>query len=206
MLIASIISALVITACKCNSDNQQVAEPVVEDVTLVVENTVSMDKEAMFLNYSTDYRWYETCIVMQDYLDEETDGTIAGVSNVFQVVRNREDNSYDTEVVLFAHTRNTNSEEVKIGLWVGDFPLNNEEINLTFAEAFEKVMETNYPKPHSRNCVLRREVGPTPNVAPQYIFGNQRYQIYVDAKTGNVTDSNPAFGGLNLGTPLGEWP
>lgn len=54
-------------------------------------------------------------------------------------------------------------------------------------------MASNFPKPHSRNCVLRREIGPIPDVNPQYIFGNTKSQLYVDAVTGSVTNHTPAF-------------
>ena len=53
--------------------------------------------------------------------------------------------------------------------------------------------------------VLRKQVGPV-DANPQWIFGNLHSQIYVDAVTGAVSKDNPAFDGLNLGTPLGEWP
>jgi hypothetical protein len=44
---------------------------VVAKAELVVENLVSMDRQDMFLNHSNDYRWYETCIVLKDFLDED---------------------------------------------------------------------------------------------------------------------------------------
>lgn len=83
--------------------------------------------------------------------------------------------------------------------------MNDELIKLTYKDAFDRVMATNCPKPHSQHVVLRKELGP--KVAnPQYIFGNSSAQLYVDAVTGEVRDTNPVFEGLNLGTPLGEWP
>ena len=83
--------------------------------------------------------------------------------------------------------------------------VNEEVIKVTFAEAFQKVQEVNLPKPHTRQVVLRKQVGPV-EANPQWIFGNLHSQIYVDAVTGAVSKDNPAFDGLNLGTPLGEWP
>jgi hypothetical protein len=116
------------------------------------------------------------------------------------------DNGYDTQVVSFAHIPGEKGIEVKHGFWVEDFPLNDEEIKLTFAEALERIFEVNYPKPHSKYIVLRKEVGPI-SANPQYIFGNLTYQFYVDAVTGNVTDQSPAFNEpVTLETPLGEWP
>ena len=82
--------------------------------------------------------------------------------------------------------------------------MNNEAIKVSFKEAYNKIMATNYPKPHSRHVVLRKEIGPQ-DANPQYIFGNSQAQIYVDAVTGDVTDKNPAFP-ADLKMPLGEWP
>ena len=52
--------------------------------------------------------------------------------------------------------------------------------------------EANIPKPHSKNVVLRKEIGSL-DANPQYIFGNSQAQVYVDAVTGEVRGYNPAF-------------
>jgi len=104
-----------------------------------------------------------------------------------------DEQSYDTKVVAIAHTKDNNGIDVKEhAFWVGDFPLNEEEVKLTFSNAFDRLMETNLPKPHSKYVVLRKELGPI-NANPQYIFGNQNYQVYVDAVNGNVTEHNPVY-------------
>ena len=181
-----------------NTETDSVAE-------LVVENVVSTDKQDMFLNYKNDYRWYETCIVLKDFMDDENcDGTVSAVSNVFQYLENETETSADVYVVLYTHTMDTTAVEVKNAFWVGDFPMNDEAIKVTFKEAFDKMMQANCPKPHSRHCVLRKEIGPV-DANPQYIFGNTEAQVYVDAVTGDVNPNNPAFPkGFQM--PLGEWP
>ena len=206
LFLISLLAMFMVSLVSCEKKKQQQQEPVVSMSELVVEKTVSADREYMFLNYGEDYRWYETCILLNDFLDaEECDGTIAGVSNIFQFIVNQDSTSADIAVLLSAYGYGKHTYEVKEGFWVGDSPMNEDTIKITFKQAFERVMEANYPKPHSRHCVLRREVGPVPDVAPQYIFGNQRAQLYVDAVTGEVKDTNPAFEGY-LGKPLGEWP
>ena len=196
-----------ISSCNsCKKDKAEQDDVKVTD-TLNVENAVSVDREHMYLTYGENYRWFETCIVLKDFLDADScDGSITGLSNVFEILREK-DTGYDVMCVLTTHTPDTTVLEEKQAFWVGDFPLNDEQIKVTFKEAFDKVMATNSPKPHSRQCVLRREVGPVPNVNPQYIFGNVKAQLYVDAVTGDVTDKNPAFPedkGFKM--PLGEWP
>ena len=199
--------ALMAIACTCSPKQELVNDEPTETVdSLFVEHTVALDRQAMYTNYAEDYRWFETGVQLRDWLDEENDGTIDMVVNVFQAVESREAGSFDTFVVKFQHFDGETVEEAVHGFWVEDFPLNDEEIKVTFAEAFERVMEVNLPKPHTRQVVLRKQIGPKP-CNPQWIFGNLRAQIYVDAVTGEVTDVNPAFGpDLNLGTPLGEWP
>lgn len=156
---------------------------------LNVENVISSDKEFMYLNYSPDYTWFETCILLKDYLDADADVVVAGISNVFQVVT-QIDEGYDTEVILSSHTPTVSQVDVKKGFWVEDLPLDS--VKLTFKEAVEKVQSVNYPKPHSKQVVLRKQLGPK-NCNAQYIFGNVQSQLYVDAINGNVTDKNPAY-------------
>ena len=167
--------------------------PEVKVQEIVVENVTSTDKEYMFANYGGDYKWFESCITMKNFLDDENpDSTIEGVSNVFQVVKGVTEKTFDVFVVLTAHTQQGSTYEVKEGFWVEDHDLANEQIKLTFKEAFDKVMQANCPKPHSKQCVLRKEVGPV-DCNPQYIFGNIVSQVYVDAVTGDVNTSDPAF-------------
>jgi hypothetical protein len=162
---------------------------------------------------------------LKDYLDSDAEVSVNSVSNIFMYVVDRSEKSFDTFVVLFTHLADTTAVEVKPqAFWVGDLELNETEIKLTFAQAYERLMEANIVKPHSKQVVLRRELGPKLANA-QYIFGNTRSHVYVDAVTGDVKTSNPAFEGFEndpkfgyaftwlkadkggtLNKPLGEWP
>lgn len=194
--------SVVVGCSSCKKDNK---EAVTTDLN--VENVTNTDKQYMFTTYGEDYRWFETCILLSDWLDSENfDGSIEGISNVFQVVAEKDSSSYDTFVVLAAHTKDAVTYDVKKGFWVEDYPLIGDSIKLTYKDAFNRVMETNSPKPHTKNCVLRKPVGPA-ECNPQYVFGNIRVQLWVDAVTGEVKNSNPAFPeekGFKM--PLGEWP
>lgn len=206
MLMAIMLMGIMcMNSCKCTSDNQT-NDVVVADSTFTVEHIVALDRQAMFLAHGEGYRWFETGVQLKDWLDGESDGTIDMVVNVFQVVEQCSETTYDTFVYKYQHfVDGTVNEDAIHGFWVGDRPLNEEVIKVTFKEAFEKVQEVNFPKPHTRQVVLRKEVGPV-DANPQWIFGNLHSQLYVDAVTGEVSDENPAFKGLNMGTPLGEWP
>lgn len=194
VLLMSIMLILGVNSCRCTS-NQKEVTPAVDSLAvteLVVENTISTDKESVYLNHGKDYRWYETGVVLTDWLDGESDGSIEMVVNVFQVVDYIDSTSFDTYVYKYQHTLEGTVEDSVHGFWVEDYPLNDEKVTVTFKDAFERVQSVNYPKPHSRQVVLRKEVGPV-DANPQWIFGNSAAQLYVDAVTGEVHDWNPAF-------------
>ena len=207
LILFVLLCAIFVGITSCNSCKKNEAVEAKVDTTLVVENIISTDREAMTLQYDNDYRWYETCITVKDFYDSDSVGepVVIGVSNIFQYIVEQDSTCADVQVVLFTHVKDTCVVEARPGFWVGDMILNNEEIKLTFVDAYNKMMQANCPKPHSRQCVLRKELGPTLGVNPQYIFGNIQKQIYVDAVTGNVTDKNPVFPNT-FNMPLGEWP
>lgn len=189
----SVLACLFMMSCSCEK-NKPVDNQVVEgdSIGLNVENVTGMDRQKMFQDFGKDYRWFETCIVLKDYLDsEECDGTVTGISNIFQIVEEK-DKSSDVHVVMFTHVGDSTQVDVVDSFWVEDFPMNEDAIKLTFKDAYDRVMAANAPKPHSRQVVLRKEVGPN-SINPQYIFGNQTAQLYVDAVTGDVKTKNPAF-------------
>ena len=184
------VVTLTLSGCKgCKSEKKEA--PVLVQDKYAVENVVSTDKQYMFVNYGGDYRWYETCVLLKDYLDEDCNGDIAGVSNVFQVVT-MDEGGGDSHVILMAHTPKADTIDVKQGFWIEDFPMNDEAINITYKQAFDIVMGVNYPKPHSRQCTLRKPIGPK-DCNAQWVFGNIEAQLWVDATTGDVATSNPAF-------------
>lgn len=177
---------LIVVGCSCSNKN-----PKQEIAKIIVENTISTDRETMFLKDS-NYRWFETGILFEKYLDEENDGAISEVVNVFQTIEG-DSISFDTEVFKFQHFSNGTfaSDSVK-GFWVEDFPLNEEEIKISFDSAYALINQVNLPKPHSRYCTLRKPIGPK-DCNAQWIFGNVSSQIWVDAKTGEIREFNPAF-------------
>lgn len=87
-----------------------------EKAELIVEDLISMDRQDMFMNYAEDYRWYETCIVLKDYLDSENvNDTVVGVTSVFQIVTKEDSSCVDTKVVLISHTVDTSFVEIEHG-------------------------------------------------------------------------------------------
>ena len=191
---------------KCVADNKDASGVLPEPASIIVENCISADRQAMFLKCNKDtsvYRWFESSIVLKDYLNADPDGEVESLTNIFQKIKEF-DHGADVMVYFFKHTDKGVEIDSVHSFWVEDYPLDNEPVKITFKQAFNRLMEANIDKPESRMCVLRKQVGPK-DCNPQYIFGNSRSQVYVDATTCNVQKENPAFGG-DFGMPLGEWP
>ena len=193
----AIVCGMAFVSCTGYADKKVVGnDSITNDSTVVdsvnyVENAIAMDKENMDLTYGKDYKWFETCIVLNEYMDSEnTNDSVVGISNIFQVVEQKSSKSFDVHVIMYTHVGDSTQVDVKEGFWIEDFPMDS--IKITFKEAYAKLLATNLPKPHSHQCVLRKEIGPK-ECNPQYIFGNSEAQVYVDAITGEVTDMNPAF-------------
>lgn len=210
IFVIAAIAVLALTACSgCGSKVEPVAVndslTALKNGKLDVDHVIALDRQSMFAKVgSGDYRWYEAQITFTDFLDSENPGEIEKIVSVFQVI-DQHGESADVTVWYITHTPDTTTITSDSGFWLEDMPLNDEAIKVNFANAYERVMAVNYPKPHSRHCVLRKEVGPK-EANPQYIFGNIRAQLYVDAVTGNVTDKSPSFNVGGFGKPLGEWP
>ena len=203
MIMCMCVMLMACTSCdlfKKSSDKKQ---------SLNVTELVKIDKDQMSKQVKGEYKWFETQVVLKDYLDTEAcDGSVVEVTNVFEYIipdttAGDSVKNYDVRVCLFNHTLETDNMVVVSDWWIGDNPIEN--IILNFEDAYKAVMSTNYPKPHSRKCTLRKEVGPN-KCNPQYIFGNTNAQLYVDAIDGTVRDTNPVYEGTKMERPLGEWP
>lgn len=172
-----------------------------------VENAIAMDRQAMYLAHGGDYRWYETEILLSDFIDSDSaTSDPVMIVNVFQTVVER-GNGFDTWVHKYQHfSDGTVAHDSIQGFWVENYPLEDKEIKLKYTEAWDKMMAVNFKKPHSKHVTLRNPIGPK-EINTQWIFGNIREQIWVDAVTGACNNSNPAFADVKgFKMPLGEWP
>ena len=217
LLMMSLLFSLILGFSSCNGcGNSEAAqtltdstEVVVKDSTVAinVEHAIAMDRQAMYLKFKDDYRWYETDILLPEFLNaEDVTSDPVMVVNIFQSVVKR-DEGFDTWVFKFQHLNDGTvlTDSVR-GFWIENQPLNDEVIKLKYVEAFDKIMQTNSPKPQSKHVTLRNPVGPI-KINAQWIFGNLHEQLWVDAVTGDVKNSNPAFPeGKGFKMPLGEWP
>lgn len=215
-ILVFLMSIVLFTACngcdnttKKNETVVDTTEVVLKDsvVAINVEQVIATDRQAMYLKFGKDYRWFETDIRLPEFLDaENVTSNPEMVVNIFQSIVER-GNGFDTYVWKFQHFPDGTVLTDSInGFWIEDMPLNDEIIKLKYTEAFNKMLQVNLPKPHSKNVILRNPIGPVA-INTQWIFGNISEQIWVDAVTGDCASSNPAFPeekGFKM--PLGEWP
>lgn len=202
------LSVVLFTSCGNNTKKEEPKLALDDSVAVLdVEHAIATDRQAMYMKFGENYRWYETDILLPEFLDsEDVTSNPVMVVNIFQSVV-EEGNSYDTWVWKYQHLADGTVLTDSIhGFWVENVELNNEVIKLKYTEAFDRMMQTNFEKPHSKHVTLRNPVGPV-SVNTQWIFGNIHQQIWIDAVTGDAKNSNPAFPeekGFKM--PLGEWP
>lgn len=185
-LFTLLMVAMMFAFSACNSCNKVEKEQTVEDI-------LTADYDYMVENYDTTFVWYEVEFILNDYLDdEECDGTIKEFTNIFQVVTPIDSVNTNAFIVKMFHAGKISTVETEEGFWCEDVAMDKDRMQVTYTEAYQRMTESNYQKPHANTCTLRNALGP--KIAnSQYIFGNVTAQIYVDAVTGDVSDQSPVF-------------
>ena len=170
-----------------------------------VDHAIAVDRQTMYVNYKDNYRWYETEILLPEFMDSDSaTSNPEMVVNILQSIV-EEGNGADVWVHKFQHFKDGTVLHDSIqGFWIENYALNDEVIKLNYTKAWNRMMAVNFPKPHSKYVTLRNPIGPKA-INTQWIFGNINEQIWIDAVTGDAKNSNPAFPD-NLKKPLGEWP
>lgn len=181
-------SVVLFAATSCNGCKREK-----QNMNDVVATAISDDFAYMEQTYGEDFTWYECDILLDEYLDDEDcDGSVASVTNVFQVVNEIDSTSGMAYVVLILHVGDETKVQEVEGTWIEDCAMYKGDVKITYPKAFERLMQANYVKPHSQHCILRTPLGPA-KCNPQYVFGNLHSTLFVDAVTGDVLNANPAF-------------
>ncbi len=172
-------------------------EPASDNGQLVAERVIAVNRQWMWMNQGKDYVWFETEVEFEKSLKDSTQtGEIKKIRNVFQKVE-KSGTGFDVTVWQTYTNKAGTVYKFDKDFWMEDFKLNEVPIKLTFKDAYNRLMETNVPKPDGKFCVFRMPV--VPDSRPIYIFGNMHSDmVAVDAVTGRVS--------VYLGGPLGEWP
>lgn len=182
---------MAISLSSCNWFKNESENEIDNKTEITIEDLVCEDTKYMVENYDTSFVYYETEIILNNFLDEECDGSFETVTNIFQTFADN-DTLQKPTVFMFIHEGDSTQIENVTGYWLEDIALRDGDIVINYKDAYQKLIETNFPKPHAKTCTLRNEVGPCQSNA-QYIFGDINSQLYVDAVTGEVLENSPAF-------------
>lgn len=168
------------------------------------DDCMRQDNDWMSHRYGNDYRWYGCGMLLKDYLDEDCDGTLVDLTNVF-MVRSDPGKSYDTNIIMLHHdSRGMGVYELK-SRWVEeDVFIKKELVNVTLKESLIKAKSVK-PVLHTKHVVLRKQLGPN-DTNPQFIYGNNHGLVFIDARTCQAATDSPAFRNTGFITWLGEWP
>ena len=209
-LMGLVLSFASCTGCS-NGDNTGKDSSLIDTINIKeaidVSHAIALDRQTMYAKYKDNYRWYETEILLPYFLySDSVTSDPEMVVNVLQSIV-EEGNGADVWVHKFQHFKDGTVVHDSIqGFWIENYALNDEVIKLNYTTAYDRMMQSNFPKPHSRYVTLRNPIGPVA-INAQWIFGNINEQIWIDAVTGDAKNSNPAFQkekGFKM--PLGEWP
>jgi len=150
-LMGLVMSFMSCTGCNSSKEDIKFQDSVVTTAVLDVEHSIALDRQAMYVNYKDDYRWYETEILLPEFMDSDSaTSNPEMIVNILQSVV-EEGNGADVWVHKFQHFKNGEIVHDSIqGFWIENYALNDEVIKFKYTEAWDRMMAANYPKPHSR--------------------------------------------------------
>lgn len=196
-VIVTAMAAVMISCSGCGSRSADGSallyhdyDGVVQDFTAGVAHVQALHRQTMFALNGGEYRWRNSKVLFNDTLTLETidDLHITCVTDVFQMW-------IDGPVVQFIST------DVQKGtvlpwpihdLWIEDASLDDVEIKVTAEQAMQRLKEVDCPIPPARSMSLRLPIGPK-DCNAQWVIGDVFNPLFIDAVTGEVRNSNPAF-------------
>lgn len=164
---------------------------VVPDFTAGVAAIQSLHRQTMYALNGGDYEWRNSRVTLSEDITAESlsDLHIVDVTDVFQLF------APDPIVQLISThaVKGTILPWPMHDLWIEDASLNDAEIRVTAEQALQRLAQWNGIFPAgSRTISLRLPVGPKKCNA-QWVIGSVFQPLFVDAVTGEIKDSNPAF-------------
>ena len=207
-LLLAVVSILATGCQSCQSENTKQEtvyhdyDGVVQDFTAGVSHIQALHRQTMFNLVQTlkaqghviehGYQWRNSRVTFNDTVtfDNIDDLHITDVNDVFFY--------WDKQKGPQVQYINVN---VKQGtqipwpindVWIEDADMSDQPIKLSAEDALKRLKEYNGTLPKSYFLTLRLPVGPK-DCNPQWTFGDEYDVVFIDAVTGEVRDSNPAF-------------
>lgn len=168
-------------ACSDHADTRSASELIIDSLADHVDSI------------NSDYLYFETSFELANSADSLDSFSVRTIQSIYQVV----DTTTSTPTVFVANysvdSATVSWKVLEGAFWTEDVDLRTKDVKLSPEDAFSTLLKSNVAKPHSRFMVLRCPLGPV-SCEAQYIFGNTDSGIvYVNAKTGKVTTTDPAF-------------
>lgn len=165
---------------------------VVQDFTAGVSHVQALHRQTMnTLAGSAEYQWRNSRVTFND------DVTLENIDNL-HIVSVRDVYCYWNEQgpwvqFITSHVKDGVQIPYPINdVWIEDANLSDKPIKLTCEQALQRLKEWNGVLPKANFITLRLSVGPK-DCNPQWTFGNVYDVVFIDAVTGEVRDSDPAF-------------
>lgn len=186
MFLMMTVIAMCVTSCHKGEKSDPVSH---QSASQVILDSLAAHVDSA----SADYQYFEASFELVSTVDSLDSFSVSSIQSIYQVV----DTVTSTPTVFVANYSFDSAtvawKVLEGAFWTEDLDLRSKDVKLSPEEAFSKLMETNVIRPHSRFMVLRCPLGPIACDA-QYIFGNTNSGIvYVNAKTGEVTTTDPVF-------------
>ena len=197
----------------CKGETPKIDDPVVmyhdydgvvQDFTAGVAHIQALHKQTMYglIQHLQDeghtialdkYQWRNSLIILNDTVTMENidDLHVVSIRDVFFYW----DNQRGPQVQYITdHVKDGTQIPYPVNdVWIEDTDMSEQPVRLSAEEALQKLKEYNGILP--KDCdfiILRLPVGPK-DCNPQWTFGDVDEVLFIDAVTGEIRDSNPAF-------------
>lgn len=201
-ILLAIVGMIGLSGCNgCSKSEQTAVDPVVyhdydgvvQDFTAGTSHIQALHRQTIYaLLQGQPYEWRNSRVILNDTITAENidDLHITDINDVF---------CYWNEQGPWVQYINSNVlHGVQIpwpinDVWIEDDDLNDCQIKLSATDALARLKEWNGVIPEGTTFLtLRLPVGPKECNA-QWVIGDVYNVLFVDAVTGEVADSNPAF-------------
>lgn len=206
-LLLAIVSIMATGCVGCQSENKEQPnesvnyhdyDGVVQDFSAGVSEIQALHRQTMYHLAQkgkpvSGYQWRNSRIIFNDTLtfDNIDDLHITDINDVFYYWD--KDKGPQVQYVNVNVKRGTQIPWPINDVWIEDDDLSDQPIKLSAEEAILKLKEWNGVLPKDCNfIILRLPVGPK-DCNPQWTFGDIDDVLFIDAVTGEIRDSNPAF-------------
>jgi len=203
-LLLAIVSIMATGCSSCQSENkkQEIAyhdyDGIVQDFTAGVSHIQALHRQTMYQLAQqgkpvNGYQWRNSRVIFNDTLtfDNIDDLHITDINDVFYYWD--KDKGPQVQYINVNVKRGTQIPWPINDVWIEDDDLSDQPIKLSAEEAILKLKEWNGVLPKDCNFIILRLPVGSKDCNPQWTFGDIDDVLFIDAVTGEIRDSNPAF-------------